>query len=310
MEKVFTLKLRKRESIYTIFAFGVFVVTAILMYIRCFYGTELTDEAYYVSEAKEMLNGNIPFAINNSSKALGYTFLLVCVEFIYSLFVPSLEGVFLFTRLCFVTFKIIISIIIYFILKKSLRKADALLLVGILLPISYLSIQNFSYNTIPIWTTLLSGTFLFDVLEQTPWNKDLELILAGFIVAIGCFANPGWGLALVVFLILMIVRIPGKNNRIRAIFLFYGSVFAEVLIVAIPIIMQTSVGELCYGLYRLFIHSFPMESLAPHKNWHDTLMSFLDTITLNLNIFSVVLIAVFALSVEYIFKYFLLNGRM
>ncbi len=303
MEKVFTLKLRKRESIYTIFAFGVFVVTAILMYIRCFYGTELTDEAYYVSEAKEMLNGNIPFAINNSSKALGYTFLLVCVEFIYSLFVPSLEGVFLFTRLCFVTFKIIISIIIYFILKKSLRKADALLLVGILLPISYLSIQNFSYNTIPIWTTLLSGTFLFDVLEQTPWNKDLELILAGFIVAIGCFANPGWGLALVVFLILMIVRIPGKNNRIRAIFLFYGSVFAEVLIVAIPIIMQTSVGELCYGLYRLFIHSFPMESLAPHKNWHDTLMSFLDTITLNLNIFSVVLIAVFALSVGYIFKY-------
>ncbi len=273
------------------------------MYIRCFYGTELTDESYHISEAKEILNGNVPFAINNSSKALGFTFLLVFAEFIYGLFEPNLEGVVLFARLCFVTFKIVNSILIYLILKKNLRKVDALLLVGILIPMTDMSLQTFNYNTVPIWTIFLSGILLYDVLEQNPWNKDVELIIAGFSTAIGCFANPGWGLALVVFLILMVARIPGKSVRIRAISLFYGAVFAVVLIVAIPIIMQTSMKEFCYGLYRLFIHCFPMESLAPHKNWHDTLMSFSDTITVNLKILSVALIAVFALSAGYIFKY-------
>lgn len=68
---------QKREDIYTVLILCGVVFTVILMYYRTFFGTELTDEAYYVSEAKEMLNGNIPFAYNNSSKALGFTFLLL-----------------------------------------------------------------------------------------------------------------------------------------------------------------------------------------------------------------------------------------
>lgn len=36
------------------------IITAVTMLIRVFYGTEITDEAYYISDAIAMVHGNIP----------------------------------------------------------------------------------------------------------------------------------------------------------------------------------------------------------------------------------------------------------
>lgn len=264
---------QKKEKIYTAMVLCGCIFVAVLMYVRCFYGTELTDEAYYVSEAKEMLNGNIPFAVNNSSKALGYTFLLIPIEFIYKLFVPDLEGIFLVTRLCFVTFKLIVSGIIYAVLRKGITKANALLLIGMLIPMSgYL--QNFSYNTVPMWALLLAGCLLYDVIEQETKHKNIELISAGISAGIACFANPGWALVLFAFLILILVRVSNKKEKLKVLLIFFGSVFAEVLIVIVPIIVQTSFSEFWYGFDKLFFHPFPMDSLAPEQSWKDAVGSF------------------------------------
>ena len=106
----------------------------VLMYVRAFFGTELTDEAYYVAEAKEMLNGNVPFAINFSSKGIGFAFLSVVLIALYGCFVPSLAGVFLFIRLCFVTYKVLVWAVAYSVLKKKLRHSHALLISALIIP--------------------------------------------------------------------------------------------------------------------------------------------------------------------------------
>lgn len=287
-----------RERIYTVIVLCCVILTAILMYYRAFFGTELTDAAYYVSEAKEILNGNVPFAYNNSSKAVGFTFLLIAVEAVYGLFVPNLEGVFLFCKLCFVTYKIIFAAGVYWIFQRKGKKSHALLLSGMLIVIDgYM--QLFSYNYVPMFSMFLAGCLLYDVIEQDAPHKRFEIALSGFLTAIGAFANLGWGVALIVFTALMIVRLP-KENRIETLIWFYGAVFAEVLIVAVPISIQTSVSELWYGFYRLFINPIPMDAMNPNKTWAGVIDSFRGPVKQGIKIFVPVSIFTFVFSKRYI----------
>ena len=289
----------KREIIYTTIIFCGVILTAILMYYRAFFGTEITDGAYYVSEAKEILNGNVPFAYNNSSKAVGFTFLLIAVEAVYGMFVPNLEGVFLFCKLCFVTYKIVIAFMVYWILQKKEKKSHALLLSALIIVIDgYMPL--FNYNYVPMFNMLLAGCLLYDVIEQGALRKKSEIIVAGFAVSIGCFANPGWGIALIVFSVIIIMRISDKRDRINVLLWFYGAVIAEILIVFIPISIQTSVSELWYGLNRLFINPIPMDVINPNKTWAGVIDSFKGPFKQWINIFVPVSIFTFFFSKKYI----------
>lgn len=289
----------KRETIYTIIILCGVIFTAVLMYYRAFFGTELTDGAYYVSEAKEILNGNVPFAYNNSSKAVGFTFLLIAVEAIYGLFVPNLEGVFLFCKLCFVTYKVVIAFFVYWILQRRGKKSHALLMSALLIVVDgYM--QLFSYNYVPMFNMLLAGCLLYDVIEQDAPRKKLEIVAAGFLTSIGCFANPGWGVALIVFTALIIIRISDKKDRVSILLWFYGAVIAEVLIVFIPISIQTSVSELWYGLYRLFINPIPMDAMNLNKTWAGVIDSFRGPLKQWIKIFVPVSIFTFFFSKRYI----------
>lgn len=74
-----------------------------LMIIRCFFGIEFTDEAYYVSNALSTMNGNTMYAYN-SYVSSGEQIIPLLFYKIYSLFVTDLEGVFLYSRICFLVF--------------------------------------------------------------------------------------------------------------------------------------------------------------------------------------------------------------
>ena len=240
------------EKMYTILSFCMVVFIVILMYVRCFYGTELSDEAYYISEAKEILNGNIPFSYNNSSKAVGFTFLLIPIVYVCSLLSPDLEGIVLTTRLCFVTLKLFIAIILFFVLIKNQKKSSSVLLVGGLFPI-YGFFQNFNYNNVPIWLLILSGILLYDVLEQESKHRRIELVFAGFVSGIAIFANPGWGLTLFIFGGLICKREKRRKEKIDSLLCYFGAILIEVFIVVMLLVLKTSLSELWYGFYRLFI---------------------------------------------------------
>ena len=109
------------------------ILSAIIMIIRVFYGTELTDEAFYVSDALTMMHGNVYYAYNNYSYGTGGVFLMIPLLFIYELFVPNNAGVFLYTRICYMIFWYTVSILGYRILKKDFKKSSALLVTGFMI---------------------------------------------------------------------------------------------------------------------------------------------------------------------------------
>lgn len=273
MKRKIAIVWQKRERIYTFLILCCVILTLILMYYRAFFGTEITDEAYYVSEAKEMLNGNVPYAYNNSSKAVGFAFVLIPIIAIYKFFNPVLAGVFLFTRLCFVTYKAVICFCVYLILRRRAKKSHALLASALILPLSG-GIQNFSYNTVPILTLFLVGCLLYDVIEQNAQHPKVKMIISGFLTGIACFANVGWTATLIIFILIISIRIKERSKKIRALMLFCGAVIAEMLIVFVPISIETSFADLWYGLYRLFIAPIPADSLNPDKTWGGVIGSF------------------------------------
>ena len=96
IERLKTAIWTNRDRIYTYAVICGVALAIVLMYVRAFFGTELTDEAFYVAEAKEMLHGSVPFAYAFWGACVGFPFLLIPLIAIYECFVPSLAGVFLF----------------------------------------------------------------------------------------------------------------------------------------------------------------------------------------------------------------------
>ena len=264
---------KKRWSIYTYSAIICVAVIILLMYYRAFLGTELTDEAFYVSEAKEMLNGNIPYAYAYGFSALGFTFMLIPVIWLYSLFVPNLAGIFLFTRLCFVTYKVIVWVVVYSVMKRRLAKANALLISALILPLNG-TVLNFSYNTIPELTFLMVACLLYDVIEQDAPHKRIRLMSAGFLTGVACFSNPGWSIAFIIFIVLIAIRVNGAKNKIKSLLYFCCSVLAYALLVVISVSSKTSFSAFWYGFYRLYINHIPTDPINPNKTWLGVLRSF------------------------------------
>ncbi len=264
---------KNRNRIYSYAVMGGVALVIVMMYVRAFFGTELTDEAFYVAEAKEMLHGNVPFAYAFWGACVGFPFLLIPLIAIYECFVPSLAGVFLFARLCFVTYKVLVWGVAYSVFRRKLRHSHALLISALIIPLNG-PILNFSYNTIPELTFFMAGCLLYDVIEQDAPKKILRLILSGLLTGIACFANPGWSFALIIFTALVFIRVKGKKEKLQSLLYYLGSVFAVVLLVVIPICLRTGFSEFFYGFYRIFIHPLPSKPLNTNKTWQSVLESF------------------------------------
>jgi len=137
-----------------ILAVAICIMATAAMVVRCFFATELTDEVYAISDSLAAMDGNLPFAYN-ASVAAGQTLIPMLFYKIYAWFVPSLEGIVLYSRLTFLAFKLVILGLIFFLLEPELNRKYRILLVTTLIPFYGSQIHNFSYNTVSTFLILL-----------------------------------------------------------------------------------------------------------------------------------------------------------
>ena len=232
-----------------------------LTYARAFFGTEITDEAYYISDALAMVQGNIPFAYNNFSYGTGSAFLLIPQVFLYDLLVPDHHGLVLFTRLSFVTFRMVVLFLVYCTLQKHTKRSSALLAVCMMIPYYTGEIDNYSYNTIPMVLCLLVGVWLYDTVEHGGRYGAVKLILCGFLSGIAVFAHPGYALAVLLFVALLLCRSVGKNRISHTALYALGGIL-EILVVMTGVVIQSDWQTLLRGLDLMFFHPYPTGSLS------------------------------------------------
>lgn len=239
-----------RLSIYEcLIALGC-VFAAIVILIRVFYGTELTDEAFYVSDAVTMMHGNLYYAYNNYSYGTGGVFLMIPFLFIYELIVPDLEGVFLYTRVCYLLFYYAVLVFGYRILIKDFKKSSALLITGFMIVFAGGgNMFNFSYNMTPLTLAYISGLTIYDAIEHENRFSRAKLILSGFLMGIAVLGHLGYGIAIAVFACVILLRTKGsiKERLMNVLCCVMGGTL-EMLIVALPIIAQAGASTLISGI--------------------------------------------------------------
>lgn len=231
------------------------IFASIMMFIRAFYGTEFTDEAYTVSDALEIMHGNIPYTYN-SIIAAGMSFIPIIFYKIYEFFVPDLEGIFLYSRLTFIAFRLCIIIAIYHLLAKELIRKWRLLVVGILIPFagafSGAILQNWGYNATSIYLILLVVFMLYTTLQEFERGKKhyCKLLICGFLTAVAVFAHSGYAITVFVFVLLIFLNTKKGEQIISVLFYCIGGIL-EILVALIPIVIQSGLNKFIYGVQTM-----------------------------------------------------------
>lgn len=216
-----------------------------LTLIRNYFGIEITDEAFYISEALSVLRGNVPYTYT-MGRAAGFTFILLPIIKIYSVLIPDLEGIFLYTRIVFMAFRVGILILSFYLLRKYYKKRFLVFLLSLLLPVWGISIPNFSYNTISIWLLFLTGVIQLSTIKSENEKRIFcGAVLSGVIVAFAEFAHIAQVLS--VFLFGLTYLLCGKR-RYRAFLAYIFSGLITLFSVLGIIFLHGGIDKFIFGI--------------------------------------------------------------
>lgn len=242
------------------------VLLTAVMVLRMFYGTELTDEAYYVSDALTSMHGNLYYAYNNAI-GTGCGLLMIPFLFLYELFVPSDEGIFLYSRICYMLFWYTVMMLGYRILRKNFKKSSALLVTIFMIAFAGgIGIYNFSYNTVPCAMSYLGALVIYDAVEHGGRWSRFRLFLSGFMMGIALVAHIGCGITIAILAVVIAVRSRGDKTKIENLLCCLAGGIAQLLIVLVPIALQTGLPPLLSGIENL-LSPYPEQSLTQDTVW-------------------------------------------
>lgn len=268
-----------RFHIDELFAFALILTAASLMLNRAFYGTEITDEAYYYADALSVIQGNLPYAYNNSSTA-GMTLLMVIPMALYRLVQPDMAGIFLYMRVCYLVFKLLVITAIYFLLRNSLGRRKLLWAIAILIPYIGGICQSFSYNTVGKYMILLSGILITYALgHDCKGSRKTGILLfsAGFLSAIGVFAHPLQAVGVFILAVLLFIYRKGiLLDRLKGVIQYSLGGITEILVVLVPISMQAGWDTTYSGIHELLFQQNSMRGTSVHfsDRWNELLNAF------------------------------------
>ncbi len=238
--------------IWILLILGIILSIGLMVY-RCFLGTEFTDEAYYVSNAMTMMKGNLPFAFNMSRQS-GMSLVLIPFLWLYQLAVPSLEGVFLYTRIAFLIWRLVILTFTLFLLRKKYSRFSLIFAFAILVPYSGSTIHNFSYNTVSLWLFVFVATLLYVYVDCMDTKKRYGMeFVAGFCMCMAVMAHPLHLFSAVALLVIHFCFAP-KEIRIKDLIAETAGAFTQGVVVLTPIILNVGFKKLFYGIETIFFY--------------------------------------------------------
>lgn len=208
------------------------------------------DESYAVVLPLRLIQGDIPFKdmweVHQTSVFLPFIFVKL-----YSFFVPSFEGLVIFLRICALIIHLIISIYLYFMIKKLFPETDKL--IPFLFSAGYFNffpkwMMNIDFSMEQLWFyTLLSVSLLLFFNEEDRKRKAIHMLLSGFFLAFDVLAYPGM---LILFPVIIVMLF--KDNKRYIIHLILGC-FIPALVFMTFILLNMDVSSFIHSLTMVFM---------------------------------------------------------
>ena len=160
-----------------------------LLFYRIFFSVSLHDEAYNIAEALRIAKGDLPFIDVWDFYHMGD---LINVPFLY-LYISitkSTEGIFLFSRLVYLCFVSLESIIIFIILSKMFHSKESGATAFLLIFYAPFSLYYFWYDTSMMhFSILIILLFSYACIKEGTHRKGL-FIISGFLHACAVYSYP------------------------------------------------------------------------------------------------------------------------
>lgn len=183
--------------------FSIFMVC--LLVYRVHFGIDFRDESWYVAEPYAVANlGLIPF-VNNITQSPGFTLPLALAYWCYTS-IEGTDGIFLFSRLLYVTTVIIISLVEYIIARKNYKVDIPFVVFAVLIASSNAyCLFDLNYNTIGLIYYPLIMLLVFAKYEsfgEVNWYG----FWAGFLAVRATMASPQIFVGLLVIFLYLIFK--------------------------------------------------------------------------------------------------------
>ena len=243
-----------------------------LSLIRVFYGVEITDEAFVISESVLVNNGATPF-VDNWSQTPGFVLLARLPALIWNIFKTDYEGIFLFYRLSFLFFKtLILGFCLFLFIKSGIAKFGSFISVLVLVPF-YIYVPDFHYNNLSVFMLLFIGCIsIYCNEKQGIYSLPLHLIIGG-LMDLCIYMHPSDLLACAVLLACIAIcsRVSGKCRVIFEICI--GGVLAAIIVTVWMVLRGGGITKLLYGLDSILNYNAYFE--LPISSFSDTTMELL-----------------------------------
>lgn len=220
-------------------AIGIF-----FLFNRLRFGVELTDESWYVAESYIVSQGAVPF-VNNWSQAPGFTLPLAFIFKMYTA-IHGTEGIFLFSRIIYACWLIIVSFVSIYILGKYLPGTTPFIAIFPLIFIAPYSLFDINYNTIGVvYLLLVLVLMIFPQEDQCTGKYHTFSVVAGLIIARAIIGTPYILMAWIILLALC-----AKTKQWKKLYSFIaGNTVMAVIVVGWCCISGGGVGNFIKGLF-------------------------------------------------------------
>ena len=199
----------------------IFLGAASLYFYRIFWGAEITDECFSISEAYITVKGAVPISDTWSQSP---TFVILMYPFIKLFLIVtggSTAGIILYGRCLFFLFKLVIVLSLFLLLRKEVKPVFLAIAGSAYIMEQGFNIFTFSYGTGSVAFLIMSDIFLAfafsSVLEEKNSKKCLYYTICAGLCACACaVAHPSqilYCIASVILLFLAECR-TGIKHRI------------------------------------------------------------------------------------------------
>ena len=261
LEGIRGMRLPSRESFVLVV---LLLLVAVVSFSRIFLGVEITDEAYYIGDARLVAHGAVPF-VDNWMPGPGFVIFFSWLVSLFEFITGSTEGLFLYMRVAFWLFRVACLGTTYMILRKSVSHKVLVLFLLPFMLFTPISMLMFSYNTIPFFLMLVMQALLWRMVmvPETRWRG--SAIALGIILAGICLAHPYTILVIVYSAALLVVtaRLKGQS-LVPALLVVVSGFAAALLVIVILSVLGGGMTRLWAGIHSILEYSpyfdFPSRS--------------------------------------------------
>ncbi len=205
MEPKKTLANHKKFGTKDVVFFLFFLVCIVITWMKSRYGMAIVDEAFFLSLGDKIYRGNAMLV--HEWHASQFTFFLIQPLFaLFHLFHQSNEGIVLFFRYAYVIVQAIVSVFMYFRLRKYSETGAGISVIVYFLFCPLLQ-PNFNYNSIALMCLHITLILIF----TSETKRNLQLAVAGFFFAGAVLCCPALIALYLLYSVVALYRKQGKE---------------------------------------------------------------------------------------------------